>query len=83
MAKLKLDLNELGVESFGTTETGRRSVGTVRAHDSEESTRQDTCGETADYSCNPQVCLPESSQAPSCGGLYSCKCTYGGPYCGG
>lgn len=84
MAKLKLDLNELGVESFDTTDSAQRSVGTVRAHDSEESTRQETCEESAYYTCNnDSICLPESSLAPSCGGLHSCKCTYGGPYCGG
>ena len=84
MAKLKLDLNDLGVESFDTTDTAQALTGTVRAHDSDVSEGQDTCGESGYYTCNyDSICLPESTLAPSCGGQVSCKCTYGGPYCGG
>ena len=85
MAKLKLDLNDLGVESFDTTETDRVLAGTVRAH-SDVSEGQDTCDTDASgyYTCDyGTICLPQSTMAPSCGGQISCKCTYGGPYCGG
>lgn len=84
MAKLKLDVNELGVESFDTTEAGQELGGTVRAHSVVDSEGQDTCGESGYYTCDyGTICLPQSTLAPSCGGQFSCKCTYGGPYCGG
>jgi hypothetical protein len=83
MAKLKLDLDDLGVESFDTTNAAERLSGTVRAH-SEATEGREVCDDSDYYTCNNgSICLPESSLAPSCGGLYSCKCTYGGPYCGG
>jgi len=83
MAKLKLDLNELGVESFETTEIDRVISGTVRAHDSGlESEGLETC-ESGVYTCDyGTICLPQSTMAPSCGGQVSCKCTIGGPFCG-
>jgi hypothetical protein len=82
MAKLRLDLDALGVESFETTEDARALTGTVRAHDS-LSEGQDTCGESGVYTCDyGTICLPQSTLAPSCGGQFSCKCTLVGPFCG-
>jgi hypothetical protein len=85
MAKLKLDLDDLGVESFETTDEEAGPRGTVRAHDSViDSEGQETCGESGFYTCDyGTICLPQSTMAPSCGGQFSCKCTYGGPFCGG
>lgn len=69
MAKLKLDLEALGVESFETTDAGGALAGTVRAHDFDAVTNRDPC-------------LPQSTLAPSCGGQFTCKCT-GQLFCGG
>lgn len=52
MKKLKLQMEDLAVESFTTSARGELR-GTVEAHNTY---RGNTCG--AEYTCGPQTCLP-------------------------
>jgi hypothetical protein len=76
MNKLKLDLDQLTVESFDTDASGIARRGTVRAHSERcgptdvcAATRGElTCGDTCDYTCN--TC--GASCGGGCGSGYSC-----------
>jgi len=76
MHKLKLDLDQLTVESFDTDASGMAPRGTVRAH-SDFCVRTDicvptqgelTCGDTCDNTCN--TC--GASCGGGCGSGFSC-----------
>jgi hypothetical protein len=86
MAKLRLDLTDLKVESFAAAAAGDPR-GTVRAHDGSgaDVTCDAACEDSGAYTCPPVegYCLPEGTLAPSCGGQFSCKCTALPPWCAG
>ena len=83
MAKLRLTLEDLSVESFDPTPTRAPRIGTVRAHEQTEDTCFHTacgtcytveyfCGGSADGSCNDGTCACTSPN----GGGWECPVTY-------
>lgn len=88
MRKLKLDLDELQVDSF-TTATAREFVGTVKGHETELLGCSMYCG-TAEGTCAVQSCQYSQCVAgDTCGcglsNIGSCayQVTCGGGQCGG
>lgn len=70
MAKLKLELEELTVETFGTEDTAREG-GTVFGHTGDQCISWDTCEET----CEDMGCGGGNSGGWTCDGstcAYSC-----------
>jgi hypothetical protein len=82
MAKLRLTLEDLAVESFDPTPSRAPRIGTVRAHEDTEFsclscfctryTVEYFCGESLDGTCNDQTCACTSPN----GGGWACPVTY-------
>jgi hypothetical protein len=67
MMKLKLQVDELRVETFATTRVTGSARGTVRGGESIPFTVQpcpqtadDTCGMTCGHTCDPPSCQPDT-----------------------
>ena len=72
MRKLKLELDNLEVESFETGDEARRS-GTVRGHDDDDDVETEWCTGYPDCGVSRRGCQsPHYSCYPSCGCTQTC-----------
>jgi hypothetical protein len=80
MNKLKLDLDQLTVESFNTDASGIARRGTVQAHSEicVPTRGEFTCGDTCDTCNNTCYDSCAASCGGGCGSGYSCGGTCGG-----
>jgi hypothetical protein len=67
MRKLRLDLDALQVDTFGTESVRRKEYGTVRAHISALCTN--TCDTVQDFTCADQ----NTCGGDTCGADYTCR----------
>lgn len=72
MNKLKLQLDQLTVESFATSlQSGPR--GTVQAHGTEAGNTCEGARTCGPYTCGDLYCVPETDNANLCGGSGGCS----------
>jgi hypothetical protein len=66
MAKLKLDLDELQVESFGASDAAAAERGTVHAREALFAASKPSCAISCGYVTDPCICGPVEPLTPVC-----------------